>query len=98
MIIDDKRKHVLTKITKTKGVISKKESDHHVLITEFNNIVAKDKSKEKVEMFNLKNVECQKKFKEYTSNTQMLSSIFDSKDDPELLSQNSSRNSMDPYR
>ena len=38
-------------------------------------------------MFNLKNVECQKKFKEFTSNTQMLSSILDAKDDLELLSQ-----------
>ena len=87
MIIDDKRKHVLTKITKTKNGVVKKESDHHVLITEFNNIVSMDKSKDKIEMYNLKNAACQKKFKEYTSNTKMLSSIFDSKDDLDILAQ-----------
>ena len=48
MLIDEKRKHVLTKITKTKDGISKKESNHHVLISEFNTIVANDRSKEKV--------------------------------------------------
>ena len=38
-------------------------------------------------MFNIKNVECQKKFRDYTTNTQMLSSIFDSEDDLDILSQ-----------
>ena len=87
MVIDEKRKHVLTKISKTKKGIIKKESDHHILISEFNNIVAKDTRKEKVEMFNIKNVECQKKFRDYTTNTQMLSSIFNSEDDLDILSQ-----------
>ena len=33
--VDETKKHVLTKITKTKRGSKKKESDHNVLITEF---------------------------------------------------------------
>ena len=38
-------------------------------------------------MYNLRNLEGQKKFKKYTSNTRRLSSIFDSHDDINILSQ-----------
>ena len=38
-------------------------------------------------MCNLKNIECQRKFKEYTSSTKMLSSIFESSDDIDILAQ-----------
>ena len=60
----------------TKHGVVKKESDHNVLIAEFTNTVPDNKSKNKIEIYNLKNAQCQKKFKEYTSNTKMLSSIF----------------------
>ena len=36
---------------------------------------------EKYEIYNLKSKEGQEKFKEYTSNTKMLSSVFNSSDD-----------------
>ena len=34
MVIDDKRKHVLTKLIKTKKGLMKKESDHNTIVTE----------------------------------------------------------------
>ena len=43
--------------------------------------------KTKLELYNIKNSECQEKFKLYTSNTNMLSSVFDSKDNINLLTQ-----------
>ena len=85
--IDDARKHVLTRITKTKKGVVIKESDHNVLITEFTCELNSTDTNRKVEVYNLKNVECQKKFKSYTSNTKMLSSIFDSEDNINILTQ-----------
>ena len=55
------------------------------MITDFNNLHALDKVKEKVEVYNLKNSECQARFKEYTSNTNMLSTVFDSNSDINVL-------------
>ena len=42
-------------------------------------------NKTKVEMYNLRNIECQKKFREFSSRTKMLSSVFDSKEDINIL-------------
>ena len=75
------RKHVLTKIRKTKNGIVVKESDHNVLLSEFNTSYNSDKKSKKIELYNIKNLECQKNFKEYTSKNNMLSSVFDSEDD-----------------
>ena len=71
--IDDDRKHVLTKVTKTEKV----ESDHNVLISKFDFSWDKSKKQEKNEIYNLKNKLGQKKFKEKTTNTNYLSSVFD---------------------
>ena len=53
LLIDEERKHVLTKIRKTKKGTVKKESDHNVLITEFeiNHHITQHK---KEELYNLK--------------------------------------------
>ena len=83
--IDEDRRHVLTKIRKTKKGIIKKESDHNVLVTTFSDTFESSETKEKEEMYNLKNKECQKKFKMYTSYTHMLSSVLDSKEDINVL-------------
>ena len=83
--IDEEKSHVLTRIRKSKKGIFTKDSDHNVLITEFQNIQISDKDKTKEEVYNLKNHECQKRFKEYTSNTNMLSSVFDSSEDINIL-------------
>ena len=76
MTIDEEKKHVLTKVSKTKKGVNVKESDHNVIVTEFN-IETKREKKEKLEIYNLKNKECQRKFKNYTSDSKMLSTVFD---------------------
>ena len=64
MHIDNERKHVLTRIRKTKKGPKVKESDHNVLLSEFKCKINKKKSNDKVESYNLKNKECQAKFKQ----------------------------------
>jgi hypothetical protein len=83
--IDETRKHVLTRMRKTKNGYSKKESDHNVLVTKFKSEFQCHNNKEKIEVFNLKNKICQMKFKQYTSNTNMLSSVLDSEEDIDTL-------------
>ena len=84
MKIDEGRKHVLTKMTKTKTGVKIKESDHNVITTEFN-LEAMPIDKEKSEMYNLNNKECQQKFKSFTSDTKMLSSVFESDENIDVL-------------
>ena len=55
LLIDDERKHVLSKITNTKNGVRKKESDHNVLLAEFTCKVDTTEKKHKVEIYNLKN-------------------------------------------
>ena len=77
--IDDKRDHVLTKISKTKQGIKRTESDHNSIITKFNLKVEEKENTRKIEIFNFKDENGLKRFKEITSNSVALSSIFDSK-------------------
>ena len=81
------KKHVLKSIKKTKNGTRIKESNHNVIVTEFNCEVKEVKEKEKVEMFNLKNKDCQKQFKQYTSNTNFLSRVFEEGDDIESMTE-----------
>ena len=74
MHIDEQRRHVLTRIRKTKQGIKVKESDHNVLLSEFKCKVKPSEEKNILELYNLKNKECQANFKSYTSETNMLSS------------------------
>ena len=60
--VDEERKHVITRITKTKKGIKTKESDHNVLLTELDFKVNEITDKPKIELYNLKNKENQKKF------------------------------------
>ena len=78
IIIDDQRKHVLTKITKTRKGITKTESDHNVIFSRFKLPWNKKMVKQRQELFNLKNEECQKVFRDATTNNNnYLSSVFD---------------------
>ena len=52
--IDEERKHVLSRIYKTKKGTKIKESDHNTITTEFNIKVASDNKSEKIEFYNLK--------------------------------------------
>ena len=81
MLIDESRKHVLTRIRKTKKGIHTKESDHNVLVSEFECKVKHDEDEETNELYNLKNKECQAEFKKYTSKTKMLSSTISDEGD-----------------
>ena len=75
--IDEDKKHALVHITKKKKVVS----DHNTIISKFKLGWCKTMSKDRIETFNLKNRDCQKIFKEATSNTKKLSSIFDNNKD-----------------
>ena len=81
LVVDESRKHVLTKITNTKKGIRKQESDHNVLISKFQFSWSKNIKRARIEMFNLKNRDCQVTCKENTSNTDILSSIFEKNSD-----------------
>ena len=81
MHVDEERKHVLTRITKSKKGIKVKESDHNVVIAQFNCSMLDVGDKENIEVFNLKNKVCQQRFKEFTSNTSILSSCISEKGD-----------------
>ena len=75
----------LQKLIRQKKGLKVIESDHNPIITEFNLSLKDEHKEEKIEVFNLKNQECQLSFKKYTSNTKMLSSVFDSNEDIEVL-------------
>ena len=81
MHVDEERRHVLTRITKTKkGQLKVKESDHNVVITEFD-CKMKTYKKDVVEVYNLTNKDCQVVFKKYTSETNMLSTSINEEGD-----------------
>ena len=79
--IDEERKHVLSKIHKTKRGVKVKESDHNSIITEFDCQIIKDTDEKKLELYDLKDKDSQVKFKAYTTETNMLSSIFNKDSD-----------------
>ena len=81
MVIDEEREKALVKIVKTKKGNEVKVSDHNPIITQFNVHWDKQVRKVRVEMYNLKNKECQDKFKDLTSQHEILSSSLSSKDD-----------------
>jgi hypothetical protein len=80
MVIDEERKYVLTRYTKTKKGVRTKESDHHSIITEVNVDWNKYRETQTLEIYNLKNKEGQKKFKEMTSRDNFLSNTMQNKD------------------
>ena len=83
--IDENRKYVLTKVVNNKKGTRIQESDHNPIITEFKLQQKETKEDQKLELYNLRNKECQKKFKEYTTNTKMLSTVFDAEEDIDVL-------------
>ena len=79
--IDEKREHVLNRITKTKKKVVVKESDHNVIVTKMKLSWNKKIKEQKNELFNLKNKECQNKFKEETTKNNGLSKAFEENED-----------------
>ena len=82
IVIDEKREHVLTRITKTKDGSETKESDHNVIETTMKLSWKKEKAPIEESMFNLKNKDCQKALKEETSKENILSKVL--KEDKDL--------------
>ena len=85
--IDEERKHVLSKIYKSKKGTRIKESDHNTILSHFNCMVATNNKKEKIQVYNLRNKECQAKFKAFTTKTKMFSTIFDGSNDINILTE-----------
>ena len=79
--IDEERNNGLVKIVKTKKGVKKTQSDHNPIICNFNVKWCRKMKNERIEMFNLKNKEGQAKFKQMTSNTNILSNILKSDKD-----------------
>ena len=86
MNIDEERLNVLTSVSKTNKGIVKHESDHNSIITKFNINWTKKERPCRQEIFNFKDMVGQRKFKEMTSNSTKLSSIFDTQDSIEVQS------------
>ena len=77
--VDEERNRVLTKISKTKQGTRRVESDHNSIITRSDLSVTEKQKVRNIEIFNFKDENGLKKFKEMTSKTSALSSIFESK-------------------
>ena len=58
-----------------------KESDHNTIISEFSCAVTNAESYNKDKFYNLKNKDCQANFKNFTTETEMFSSIFKNRED-----------------
>ena len=69
--------HVLTKYATKKGIKTKVESDHNLLICEINVAYQRKVPEKRREIFNFKNKEGMKKFKEKTTSNESLVSCFD---------------------
>ena len=85
ILIDDERKHVLTKLTKTKNGIKRTESDHNTIVTKLKVKWKSNSKTHKREIYNLKDKEGQKNFKQDTDSTTQLSQIFEKDDDIQKL-------------
>jgi hypothetical protein len=76
LVIDEAKKYVLTKHTKTKNGFKVKESDHNTLITSVKATWNKKKFIKKIVIYNLKDKDGLLKFKEMTSKDTFLSEVF----------------------
>ena len=77
--IDEERKHILTRHTKTKNGVKVKESDHHTIVTEISVKWNKKKNMKTIEIYNLKDKEGLRKFMEMTNKDSFLSEVFEDK-------------------
>ena len=80
VLIDEKGEHALTRITKTRQSVIKKQSDHNTIITKFNISWNKKNNTERTEIYNLKKREGLIKFQEITNSNNELSRIFDNEE------------------
>ena len=83
--VDEAKKCVLTNITRENNKVVRKESDHNTMFTKFELKWSKNVNKNKIEIFNFKDKEGQDNFRALTTNNTILSSIFDSEKDVDIL-------------
>ena len=76
VVIDEERKFVLSRHTKTKKGSKTKESDHNSIITNIKGDWTKKRSNKRIEMYNIKDKEGLKKFKAMTEHDEILSKAF----------------------
>lgn len=76
MTIDEERNFCLSNFAQVKKNGRVVETDHNMMIMDFNISVPKRK-RDRVEIFNLKNETCQKLFKEETENNKALLECFE---------------------
>ena len=74
--IDEDRKYILARYTKTKNGTKVKESDHHSMITYINTTWVKQCDTKRIEIYNFKDKDGLQKFKQMTSKDQFLSEVF----------------------
>ena len=77
MLVDEDRKHILTRFYKRNGVVKIVESDHNVLILNISCQWDVKVVKERIEIFNLRNKKCQEKFFLKTNDTNILSNSLE---------------------
>ena len=82
--IDEERNSVLTSIIRTKKGINKSMSDHNPIVSQFKIDWCRKLRNIKVEMFNLKNKEGQERFKELTSEKELLSGVFSDEENVDI--------------
>ena len=76
LVIDEERKNVLVRHTKTKNGVKVTESDHNSLITQVKVDWNKKRNVKPVEIYNLKDPAGLKKFREMTTRDNFLSEVF----------------------
>ena len=85
--IDEERKYVLARYTKTKNGFNTKESDHNTIVTSLKAKWNKENVEKRTESYNYKKEESLKKFQIMTSEGTFLSEVFnDEKKDVEVTS------------
>ena len=80
LLVDEDRKHTLTRFYKQKNVIKVVKSDHNPLIANINYSWNMKVRQPRTEIFNLRNKMCQEEFYRNTSNTEILSSSLVNRD------------------
>ena len=80
MLVDEERKHVLTRYYKSNGVTKVVKSDHNILLLNICYPWDTQVRRQRVEIFNLRNKQCQADFYRSTNNTDVLSQCLENKD------------------
>ena len=79
ILVDEERKHILTRFYKRNGVCKVVESDHNILILNISCPWDVKVRQERTEIFNMRNKKCQEEFFKNTNNTDILSKCLNNR-------------------